>query len=87
MAGLADPGIAAGGLAATESLIAAIADSGLPTELVEPNAFIVVDAVHGAALSKPADHQRDDVAARRVVFEIGLDTIIAGIAARAATRT
>ena len=81
LAGLADPEIAAGGLPATEPLVEAIADSGLRSELVEPNAFIVVDAVHGAALGVgSADrHDTGDLAALRAAFEIGIDTIVAGI--------
>lgn len=89
LAGLADPEVAAAGLASTESLVAAIADSGLPTDLVEPTAFIVVDAVHGAALSGVrvgADRSRNREMARlRATFALGLDTVVAGIAARADT--
>ena len=87
LAGLADPGIAAGGLPSTQSLVAAIADSDLPAELVEPTAFIVVDAVHGAALSglpTGAGGNRSRELAR-TTFAVGLDTIVAGIAARADT--
>ena len=85
LAGLADPEIAAGGLPSTAPLVAAIADSGLQAGLVEPNAFIVVDAVHGAALSAGSSdlQHRHDLATLRAAFEVGLDTIIAGIAARA----
>ena len=86
LAGLADPEIAAGGLPSTESLVAAIADSGLPADLVEPTAFIVVDAVHGAALSGlPTGARRSrkqELARLRATFAVGLDTIVAGIAAR-----
>jgi AcrR family transcriptional regulator len=89
LAGLADPGIAAGGLPSTESLVAAIADSGLSADLVEPTAFIVVDAVHGAALSgAPTGAGRSakkERARQRATFAVGLDTIVAGIAARAET--
>jgi AcrR family transcriptional regulator len=85
LAGLADPVIAAGGLPSTEPLVAAIADSGLPADLVEPTAFIVVDAVHGAALGvgSPGRHDGDDLAPPKAAFEVGIDTIVAGIAARA----
>jgi TetR/AcrR family tetracycline transcriptional repressor len=87
LAGLADPAIAAGGLPSTESLLAAIADSNLQADLVEPTAFIVVDAVHGAALSGVAigagASRSRELARRRTSFAIGLDTIVAGIAARA----
>ncbi len=90
LAGLADPEIAAGGLPSTESLVAAIADSGLPADLVEPTAFIVVDAVHGAALSGvPTGTGRSrnrELSRLRATFAVGLDTIVAGIAARAATK-
>ena len=85
LAGLADPEIAAGGLPSTDSLVAAIRESGLRADLVEPNAFIVVDAVHGAALSVGSTDRRDhdDPATLRAAFEVGLDTILAGIAALA----
>jgi TetR/AcrR family tetracycline transcriptional repressor len=85
LAGLADPEIAAGGLPSTEPLVAAIADSGLPVDLVEPTAFIVVDAVHGAALGvgSPGRHDGDDLAPLKATFEVGIGTIVAGIAARA----
>ena len=89
LAGLADPAIAAGGLPSTEPLVAAIAESGLPAHLVEPTFFIIVDAVHGAALSVGAG-KRDDVAAMRDAFGVGLETIISGISgisARARTAT
>ena len=84
LAGLADPDIAAGGLPSTEPLLAAIADSGLRADLIEPNAFLVVDAVHGAALSvgTPGRHDSNDVGALRTAFEVGIDTILAGITAR-----
>jgi AcrR family transcriptional regulator len=89
LAGLADPGIAAGGLPSTESLFAAIADSGLSADLVEPTAFIVVDAVHGAALSGlptgVGRSEKKELARLRATFAVGLDTIVAGIAARADT--
>lgn len=76
LAGLADLEIAAGGLPSTEPLVAAVADSGLPADVVEPNAFIVVDAVHGAALGvgSPGRHDGDDLALLRAAFEVGLDT-------------
>jgi TetR/AcrR family tetracycline transcriptional repressor len=87
LAGLADPQIASGGLPATEHLVAAVADSGLPPDLVEPNAFIVVDAVHGAALAMGAPNRGGDGDRRamRAAFGVGLDTIVTGIAARART--
>jgi AcrR family transcriptional regulator len=85
LAGLADPEIAAGGLPSTAPLVAAVADSGLPTDLVEPTAFVIVDAVHGAALGvgSPGRRERDDLAPLKYAFEVGIDMIIAGIAARA----
>jgi AcrR family transcriptional regulator len=84
LAGMSDPDIGAGGLPSTRQLIAAIARSGLPKPLVEPSAFIVVDAVHGAALGVAAvsDRSEDQSNAKRV-FEVGLDMILSGIAARA----
>ena len=87
LAGLADPEIAAGGLPSTAPLVAAIVDSGLRADLVEPNAFIVVDAVHGAVLSVGSTDRQDhdDLATLRTTFEVGLDTIVAGIAARSKT--
>ena len=89
LAGLADPAIAAGGLASTEPLVAAVVDSGLPAELVEPTAFLVVDAVHGSALSgvtaKTPRERNRELARLRAAFEVGLDTVIAGIAARTGT--
>ncbi len=88
LAGLTDPEIAAGGLPSTESLLAAIADSGLRADLTEPNAFIVVDAVRGAALSvgSPGRQDTNDLAALRAAFGVGIDTILAGITARAHPR-
>ncbi len=88
LAGLADPEIAAGGLPSTEPLVAAIVDSGLPSDVVEPTTFIVVDAVHGAALGTGGPGRGglsddDDIASMRSLFEVGLDTIVTGIAARA----
>jgi AcrR family transcriptional regulator len=87
LAGLADPGIAAGGRASTGPLVAAIADSGLPADLAEPTAFLVVDAVHGSALGAAPDGstrtRTRELARLRAAFAVGLDTIIAGIAARA----
>lgn len=82
LAGLADLDIAAGGRPSTEVLLAAIADSGLRADLVEPTAFIVVDAVHGSALSVGTRHDADGLSELRAAFEIGLDTILAGIVAR-----
>ncbi len=86
LTGLSDPGVAAGGLPTTQSLIAAITDSGLHADLVEPSAFVVVDAIHGSALSvRPPRPDSDDHASLRSVFDIGFDTLLAGIAARAAS--
>jgi AcrR family transcriptional regulator len=88
LAGLADAGIAAGGRPSTEALVAAIADSGVAAELVEPTAFIVVDAVHGSALSGVAGgtgrRRERELARLWANFAVGLDTIVAGVAARAA---
>jgi AcrR family transcriptional regulator len=83
-AGLADPVVAAGGLPLTEPLNAAVADSGIDAELVQPNAWLVVDFVHGAALgaAAPLRQADEDVAELLRAFDAGLDTIIAGLAAR-----
>jgi TetR/AcrR family transcriptional regulator, tetracycline repressor protein len=84
VAGLADPVIAAGGLPSVAPLTTAIADSGIPPDLVEPNAWLVVDFVHGAGLGAAAPHRHtaDDLDALRRAFDAGVDTIVAGIAAR-----
>ena len=54
LAGLGDPLIGASGMPSTEPLLTAIATSGLRTDLVEPIAFLIVDAVHGSALAVPS---------------------------------
>lgn len=84
LAGLADPVIAEAGMLLVEPLAAAVADSGLPADLVTANVYLVVDAVHGAALgaSAPRRHGGTDPCELRGVFAEGLDTIVAGIAAR-----
>ncbi len=81
LAGLADPEIAAGGRPSTEPLIAAVAESGLPTDLIEPNAFLVVDAVHGSALAVGSldRHDTGGHVDLRAAFDNGIDTILAGI--------
>ena len=83
-AGLTDPVVAAGGLPLTEPLNDAVADSGIDADLVQQNAWLVVDFVHGAALgaAAPLRHTDDDVAELLRALGAGLDTIIAGIAAR-----
>jgi AcrR family transcriptional regulator len=88
-AGLADPVIAAGGVPAVRPLREAIASSGIPAALVEPNAWLVVDFVHGSALgaSAPLRHHHDDLTPLRRAFDAGLDTIIAGLAARSGGAT
>jgi hypothetical protein len=69
----------------TGPLIEAIAASGLRTKLVEPTAFVVVDAIHGSALSAGSDHRCDgEVGDLRATFESGLEVILAGIRAHAA---
>lgn len=82
-AGLADPVIAAGGVPLARPLIDAVAASGLPEDLVEPNAWLVVDFVHGSALgaSAPRRHGADDLPALRKAFDLGLDTVLAGVRA------
>jgi AcrR family transcriptional regulator len=87
LAGLSDPAIGASGLPSTDELIAAISESGLPHDLVQPTAFIIVDAVHGAALGVAAPgRSSDDRAHLRELFEIGLEIIVSGITARAGTQ-
>jgi TetR/AcrR family transcriptional regulator, tetracycline repressor protein len=89
MAGLADPEIAEGGMPMVGPLIDAVTASGLPDALVTPNVYLVVDAVHGAALgaSAPRRHATDDLADLRSVFAAGVDTVVAGIAATAGQNT
>ncbi len=84
VAGLSDPEIGAGGMPLTRQLVVAVARSGLAGDLVEATAFVIVDAVHGSALgvASLADRSEGRVEARRL-FEIGLDTILSGIATRA----
>lgn len=86
LAGLADPAVAAGGVPLSAPLVDAVADSGLAADLVEANAWLVVDVTHGSAVAAgaPLRHAIDDLGAVRVAFASGLDTIVAGIAARAA---
>ncbi len=83
LAGLSEPEIGAGGLPSTQRLIEAIANSGLPERLLEPCAFVIVDAVHGSALGIAVlNDASDGRIGAKDLFEAGLDTIIAGIAAR-----
>ncbi len=85
LVGLSDPEVGAGGLASATDLIEAIARSGVPDDLCEPYAFVIVDAVHGSSLAVAAlDERSPDRAHLRRLFEIGLDAIVAGIATRAA---
>ena len=67
LAGLGDPLIGASGMPSTEPLLTAIAASGLGTDLVEPIAFLIVDAVHGSALAVPSPtrNRDDELGARR----------------------
>lgn len=85
LAGLADSDIAAGGRHSTEHLLAAVAASGLRDDLIESNTFLVVDAVHGSALSVGTPGRLDThaLAELRAAFDNGIDTILAGITARA----
>jgi AcrR family transcriptional regulator len=85
LAGLSDPEIAGAGRPSTEPLLAAVAESGLPTDLVEPNAFLIVDAVHGSALAMGAldRHDTHGHSKLRAAFDSGIDTILAGITALA----
>src|SRR5690606_11693432 len=84
-AGLADPEIAAGGVPTVAPLHAAVAASGLPDELVDATVYLVVDFVHGSALGSSEPLYGDGAPGSvRELFDEGLDTIIAGIAARSA---
>ncbi len=85
-AGLADPVIAAGATPLVAPLTEAITDSGLAVGLVEANVWLVVDFVHGAGLgaAAPLRHADDDLGPLLRAFDSGLDTVIAGIVARAA---
>jgi len=87
-AGLADPVVAAGGVPLVAPLTEAVAESGINPELVEPNVWLVVDFVHGAALgvAAPPRHADDDLGPLLRAFDVGLDTVVAGIAARAAAQ-
>ncbi len=92
-AGLADPVIAGGGMPIVAPLRAAVADSGISADLVEPNVYLVVDFVHGSALGSAEPLRRgpdqlevrDDVESHqdldllRAAFERGLDTVLAGL--------
>jgi AcrR family transcriptional regulator len=84
-AGLADPVVAAGGVPLVVPLTDAVADSGVDADLVQPNAWLVVDFVHGAALGAAAPLRRADEDLDPLIraFNVGLDTIVAGIASRA----
>lgn len=75
-AALTDPIIARGAQRATEPLIETIAKSGLATELVESAAYLVVDFVHGSALSGASADRTDDA---QEWFEQGLELIVSGI--------
>lgn len=79
-AALADPVIARGALRAIEPLTDALSESGLGRASIEPAAFLIVDFVHGSALSGVAPERHDDL---RAWFEQGLDIVIAGIEATA----
>ena len=70
---------------ASEPLVAVILASGMPDDVAPSIAYIIVDAVHGAALAAGTTKRQDhrDPASLRAAFAIGLDTIVAGIAARA----
>jgi hypothetical protein len=45
-----------------------------------------VDAAHGAALSISSPRGGGDLASLRAVFDVGIDTLLKGIAARAEPR-
>lgn len=77
-AALADPVIADGALRAIQPLTDALAESGLGQSSIEPAAFLIVDFVHGSALSGVAPDRHDDL---RAWFEQGLDIVLAGVEA------
>lgn len=79
-AALADPVIASGALRAIEPLTGALSESGLGHASIEPAAYLIVDFVHGSALSGFAPERSDDL---RTWFEQGLDIVIAGVEATA----
>lgn len=80
-ASLVDPTIAGGASAAMHPLIAAVRDSGVPDELVDSTVFLVVDFVHGSALSTTDAAETDEPCTdqHRSWFEHGLDVIVAGV--------
>lgn len=88
-AGLADPVVPACGMPLVAPLTDAVAASGIDPSLVEPNVWLVVDFVHGAALgaAAPLRHGPDDLGPLRHAFDVGLTTIVAGIRASAPVRT
>lgn len=88
LAGLADPQIAEGGMPVVRPLAEALSASGIADDLVEPSAWLVIDFVHGSALgaSAPLRHATDELGPLRAAFASGLDTILAGVAARSAPR-
>lgn len=57
-------------------LTGALSESGLRADAVEPAAFLVVDVVHGSALSGVVAERADEV---RTWFEQGLEIVLAGI--------
>jgi AcrR family transcriptional regulator len=83
--GIADPVVAEGGIPQVRPLADALAASGLPAHLVEPIVYLVVDFVHGAALGAASQlrSERRDPAPLRAAFDIGLDTILAGVGSSA----
>lgn len=87
-AALADAEIAAGARPAMSALIDAVTDSGIAPTLVEPNVWLVVDAVHGSALAGGVAGVRTSSESRRrlrAAFATGIETIVAGIAAQSAS--
>lgn len=80
-ASLVDPVIAAGGIPAAEPLADAVHRSGLDPEAATAAVYLVVDFVHGSALSGGLDRADDRATELQAHFERGLDIVIAGIAA------
>lgn len=85
-ASLVDPVIASGGIPAAEPLTHAVRRSGLDAETATAAVYLVVDFVHGSALSGGLDRTDERANELRAHFERGLDIVIAGIAAGEQTR-
>lgn len=83
--------VAVAAAAATGALHAAVARSGVAPDDVEVCADVVVDYVNGAVLACASGPRGEGLDAELratldAAFEVGLDVVVGGIAARAATR-